>query len=64
MGRFLRNNTPLAHSSLYWIIKRAGITQRPIWPTAILVGRDGKVAYVGDPRDTGLEKAIETLLAR
>jgi len=35
-----------------------------MWPTAILVGRDGKVAYVGDPRDTGLEKAIETLLAR
>ena len=34
------------------------------WPTAILVGRDGKVAYVGDPRDEGLDKAIAGLVAK
>lgn len=33
------------------------------WPTAILLGRDGRIAYVGDPRDEGIEKAIERLLA-
>lgn len=32
------------------------------WPTAILLGRDGRIAYVGDPRDEGLEKVIEGLL--
>jgi thiol-disulfide isomerase/thioredoxin len=34
------------------------------WPTAILVGRDGRVAYVGDPRDDGLERVIAGLLKK
>lgn len=33
------------------------------WPTAFLVGRDGRVAYVGDPRDEPIEQAIGNLLA-
>ncbi len=33
------------------------------WPTAFLVGRDGRIAYVGDPRDEQLEQALERLLA-
>lgn len=34
------------------------------WPTAILVARDGRIAYVGDPRDEEIEKAIAGLVAK
>lgn len=33
------------------------------WPTAMLIGVDGNLAYIGDPRDTGLEAEIEKALA-
>ena len=33
------------------------------WPTAMLIGADGNMAYIGDPRDTGLEAEIEKALA-
>ncbi len=33
------------------------------WPTAMLIGADGNLAYIGDPRDTGLEAEIEKALA-
>ena len=33
------------------------------WPTVILVGRDGRIAYVGDPRDEAIERVIAALLA-
>ena len=33
------------------------------WPTAMLIGADGNLAYIGDPRDDGLEAEIEKALA-
>lgn len=32
------------------------------WPTAILVGRDGRIAHLGDPRDEDIETIIRSLL--
>lgn len=33
------------------------------WPTAMLIGPDGNLAYIGDPRDSGLEAEIEKVLS-
>ena len=33
------------------------------WPTAMLIGADGNLAYIGDPRDQNLEAEIEKALA-
>ena len=41
------------------IQRRFGVTG---WPTLFLVGRDGRIAYAGDPRDVGLEEILQRLL--